>query len=149
MAGRIPVFLSSANAQCGAAGAAASASAQSSRVPQTAVLIDMLPIGGSIEVKRALCAYFVVLALAWLFLYFFIRIRAVSAIVVALAFGQIIMNLILIPTNLGFWNEFDSYVGLYGLVQVATPFAILVYAVVSAFSDKRPRRPAAVRKNAA
>lgn len=116
--------------------------------PSTAVLLEMLPIGGCLEVKRALCAHIVVASLVWALLFLRVRVKAIPATVVALAVGQIAMNMILIPNDLSFWSEFDSYVGLYGFVQIATPVVILVYAISCAISDRRasstsaaPKRP--------
>jgi hypothetical protein len=104
-----------------------------------AYLLDLLPLGGTIEVKRALCAYFLTFILVAIILYVKVRIRLFSSIVIALVVGQIVLNMVFVPHNLSFWAEFDSMIGIYGVCQVLTPIIVVIYVFIVAFSDKRGR----------
>lgn len=100
------------------------------------------------SLQRVMVFYVLVFILTFGFVYFICCIKAWSSIVISLIISQVYLNAICSPIRIDMWSEFDSYVGLYGLIQVGTPLVVFVYAVAAALkdTDRAPRkhRPRAV-----
>jgi hypothetical protein len=64
------------------------------------------------------------------------HIKIFSSIVIALIFGQIIINIICPPQNIDPWCEVTSMTALYFTIQIVTPIIVVIYALYRAFGDK-------------
>lgn len=90
-----------------------------------------------LNLRKAVFAYAIVVAVTFIISYCFFRIRALSSMVLGLIVGKIILDLIFMPMRLDFWSEYDSFVAAYALVQLLTPFIIMIYAIYYAVQDHR------------
>ena len=59
-----------------------------------------------------------------------------SALILALIFGDIILNILSPPSSVSLSENNSSTVAIYTLIQVATPIAILFYAFSKAIYDR-------------
>jgi hypothetical protein len=98
--------------------------------------VNFMP-GGSIDVKKAVCAYLLLTTATVVVLYYKFGLKIWSAIIISAIIGQIMLNVIFLPTKMNFWSEFNSYIGIYGMIQLLTPVGVFIYAAVRAVSDKR------------
>lgn len=64
-------------------------------------------------------------------------IRPISAIVLSLLIGQVILFILSPPTSIDPWMQTDSSAIIYYLVQIITPIILLVYLTVTAWNDRR------------
>jgi len=91
----------------------------------------------TVEIKNALIVYSFSLVVFFTIFYIFVKIRPLSAFIISAIFSHITLNVIFFPTKLNFWGEFTSYTAMYSFIQFFTPLAVMVYALVAAFGDKR------------
>jgi hypothetical protein len=86
---------------------------------------------------RALLMYAAIVFFLVIVLYKYIRIKFFSGMVIALVAGQLALNVLFLPTEINFWEEFSSLIAFYSLIQVYTPFVVLLYSLIRAFTDRR------------
>ena len=100
------------------------------------------------NLQRVLIFYMFAFLLSFAFVHYIVCIKVWSAIVISLIISQVYLNAICSPIRIDMWSEFDSYVGIYGLIQVGTPIVVFVYAIAAALRDtgktQRPPRARAV-----
>lgn len=89
------------------------------------------------EVDKAIITYIVVVLICIFVFYYGLRIRIRSAFIISIIIGQILLNVICLPTRLNFWTELNSSVALYSFIQIATPLTVFIYAIACGVDDKR------------
>ncbi len=89
------------------------------------------------EVDKAIITYIVVVLISIVVLYYGLCIRIRSAFIISIIIGQILLNVICLPTRLNFWTELNSSVALYSFIQLATPLTVFIYAIACGVGDKR------------
>jgi hypothetical protein len=90
-----------------------------------------------VSVASSVILYFGVIVFSFMFAYWLLRLKVWSAVVSAAIVGQIFINTIFMPVRLDFWSEFDSWTGLYALIQAGTPVVVVIYALTAALGDRR------------
>lgn len=85
-------------------------------------------------------ALFVYLVIVIFFIFFLIKVclRTVSAIILALLIGWVILNIIKPPSKLNDFNGNESSIALYAVIEIVTPIILLIYVIVAACSDRKP-----------
>lgn len=89
--------------------------------------------------SQALLIYLI--ALIFIFAIFIhIRIKAISALILALLICQILLNIIHPPNTITPWSpdgeSITSATALYVLIQIGTPLAVLVFVFIKCWNDR-------------
>lgn len=92
---------------------------------------------GGHDLAVALLLYILTLTLIISALYIYVHLNIFPTIIIALIVSMIIINVIYPPYDVDFWSEFNSAMAIYGMIQVGTPIAVVIYAVYSALNDRR------------
>jgi len=88
------------------------------------------------ELTKALLCY-----LGSIVLIFLIMLRLglypISAIIITLLLGQIILNIIKPPYTVDAVTGSDSSTALYVVIQIGTPIVVIIYVFDRAFNDRK------------
>ncbi len=87
------------------------------------------------NLTTALMIYLLVWVIS-LLVFLSIGIHGISAIILALIIGFIVINVIFPPSKISVFQESNSEAMIYYLVEIVTPLIIFIYTIIVAWHDR-------------
>lgn len=108
--------------------------------PQGQILVgNMLSEGNSSLVIQSVGAFVLIFVIAAVSLFLIVEMNVFAAVTIGLLFGQVAMNMVVFPSSISFWVEFNSFLAIYWFLQLFPFVVVLSYTVWTAFKKDHRR----------